>query len=135
VVCSAGLEGGDLEDLRRATGIHRIPIRHRRTPAIRYPFEYIAFFLAALLVVSALALRRRYDVVQVDNLPDHLVFVTLVPRLRGSRVVFNMFELMPDMLASRYPRGLRRGLFHIARWVERAATAWSHHVIVVNQDC
>jgi glycosyltransferase involved in cell wall biosynthesis len=135
VVCSAGLEGGDLEDLRHAMGIHRIPIRHRRTPAIRYPFEYIAFFLAALGVVSALGLRRRYDVVQVDNLPDHLVFVTLVPRLRGSRVVFNMFELMPDMVSSRYPRGLHRGLFHVARWIERAATAWSHQVIVVSQDC
>jgi glycosyltransferase involved in cell wall biosynthesis len=135
VVCSAGEEGGDLRDLRPAMGIHRIPVRHRRTPAIRYPFEYCAFFLAALFVVSALALRRRYDVVQVDNLPDHLVFVTLVPRLRGARVVFNMFELMPDMVASRYPRGLKRGLAHIARWVETAAMGWSQHVIVVSQDC
>jgi glycosyltransferase involved in cell wall biosynthesis len=135
VVCSSDTEGRDLSDLARAVRVREIPIRHRRKPAIRYPFEYGAFFLAALFVVSALSLRRRYDVVQVDNIPDHLAFVTAVPRLRGARVVFNMFELMPDMVASRYPRGLWHGLAHVAHWLERAATGWSHHVIVVSQDC
>jgi glycosyltransferase involved in cell wall biosynthesis len=135
VVCSAGAEGIDLTELAQAVWIHQIPIRHRRKPVIRYPFEYCAFFLTALWTANKLALRCRYDVVQIDNLPDHLAFAAPVARLRGARVVFNMFELMPEMVAARYPRGPRHGLAHVAGWIERAATGWSHHVIVVSQDC
>jgi glycosyltransferase involved in cell wall biosynthesis len=135
VVCSADTAGQKLDDLPSAIRIYEVPIRHRRKPAIRYPFEYSAFFLAAFAMVSALALRRRYDVVQVDNLPDHLAFVTPVARWRGARVVFNMFELLPEMVASRYPRGARRGLVWIARVIEAAATGWADHVIVVSRDC
>jgi glycosyltransferase involved in cell wall biosynthesis len=135
VVCSADTAGQKLHDLPPAIRIYEVPIRHRRKPAIRYPFEYSAFFLAAFGMVSALALRRRYDVVQVDNLPDHLALVTPVARWRGARVVFNMFELLPEMVASRYPRGARRGLVWIARAIEAAATGWADHVIVVSRDC
>jgi glycosyltransferase involved in cell wall biosynthesis len=135
VVCSAdtGVEG--VAELPPGIRIYEIPVRHHRKPAIRYPFEYSAFFLAALAIVSTLALRRRYEVVQVDNLPDHLALVTPVARWRGARVVFNMFELMPEMVASRYPRGALHSLVWVALMMERAATMWADHVIVVSQDC
>src|SRR5205807_184718 len=135
VVCSADTGVQEVADLPAGIRIFKVPVRHRRKPAIRYPFEYSAFFLAALGIVSALALRRRYDVVQVDNLPDHLALVTPVPRWRGARVVFNMFELMPEMVAARYPRGGLRGLVWVARGIEAAATRWADHVIVVSQAC
>jgi glycosyltransferase involved in cell wall biosynthesis len=135
VICSAGVEGRELTDLSQVVRIHIVPIRHRRKPAIRYPFEYLGFFLMAFGMASALSLRHRYDVVQVDNIPDHLAFVTPLPRLRGARLVLNMLEVMPEMVASRYPDGFLHGLVNIARWVERAATSWSDHVIVVSQDC
>jgi glycosyltransferase involved in cell wall biosynthesis len=50
-------------------------------------------------------------------------------------VVFNMFELMPEMVASRYPRGALHSLVWVALMMERAATMWADHVIVVSQDC
>jgi glycosyltransferase involved in cell wall biosynthesis len=135
VVCSADTGVQEVAELPAGIRIFKVPVRHRRKPAIRYLFEYSAFFLAALGIVSALALRRRYDVVQVDNLPDHLALVTPVARWRGARVVFNMFELMPEMVAARYPRGGLRGLVWVARGIEAAATRWADHVIVVSQDC
>jgi glycosyltransferase involved in cell wall biosynthesis len=135
VVCSADTGVQEMTDLPAGVRVFEVPVRHRRRPAIRYPFEYTAFFLAALGMVSWLALRRRYDVVQVDNLPDHLALVTPVARWRGARVVFNMFELMPEMVAARYPKGGLRGLVWVARAIEAAATRWADHVIVVSQDC
>src|SRR5438093_938582 len=85
--------------------IYGFPMWQRRSPAIWYPLQYLAFFAWALFVVSGLALRRRYDVVQVDNIPDLLVFSTLVPRLRRMPIVFFMYELMPEMTATRLSLG------------------------------
>jgi glycosyltransferase involved in cell wall biosynthesis len=135
VVCSRDTGVREPADLPPGIRIYEVPVRHKRKPAIRYPFEYTAFFLAALGIVSALALRRRYEVVQVDNVPDHLALVTPIARWRGVRVVFNMFELMPEMVASRYPTGALSGLVWVARGIEAAATRWADHVIVVSQDC
>jgi len=135
VICSAGVGGVQRTDARSGLRVHWVPIRHRRRPLVRYPWEYAAFFVAALALASGLASRRRYAAVQVDNLPDFLIFTTLVPRLRGARVVFNMFELTPEMVAGRFGQRAPRVLGWLARRLESAATGWSDQVIVVSEEC
>jgi glycosyltransferase involved in cell wall biosynthesis len=135
LVCSASPAGSARPEPRPGLRVYRIPVRHRRRPMIRYPLEYAAFFIAASGVVSWLGLRRRYVAVQVDNLPDFLVFATPVPRWRGARLVFNMYELTPEMTAARFGGPLGRSLVRVTRWVERVATRWADHVIVVSRPC
>ena len=105
--------------------IYGFPMWQRRSPAIWYPLQYLAFFAWALFVVSGLALRRRYDVVQVDNIPDLLVFSTLVPRLRRMPIVFFMYELMPEMTATRLSLGASDRGLRLVYLLERAATRWA----------
>jgi glycosyltransferase involved in cell wall biosynthesis len=135
VVCAAGGREDPEAVGWAGVRVHRLPIRHRRGSAIRYPLEYAAFFLAAFAVAGALGLRRRYAAVQVDNLPDLLVFAAAIPRLRGARVVFTMYELTPEMVAARFPGWLGRALVAVARLMEAAATRWADHVIVVSRPC
>jgi glycosyltransferase involved in cell wall biosynthesis len=136
LVCAAAPpDHREPEVARPGLRVYRVPIRHRRRPAIRYPLEYGAFFLAALGLTTTLGLRRRYAAVQVDNLPDFLVFAAAVPRWRGARLVFNMYELTPEMVAARFQGRLGRSLVRVARWMEKAATRWADHVIVVSRPC
>lgn len=118
-------------------GLRIYPIRmeHRRTPALRYALEYAVFFLRALPRVCELALRRRYDVVQVDNVPDFLVFAAWLPRLRGARVVLFMYELMPEMTSARLGLSEAHWLVRCMRWLERGATGWADQVITVSAAC
>jgi len=136
VVCPVNPVRDD-DVIDRATGlrVYRIPIRHRRGSAIRYVFEYAAFFVAAFGIATVLGVRRRYVVVQVDNLPDLLVFAGAVQRLRGARLVFTMYELMPEMVAARFPSRIGRALVTVAHLIENAATRWADNVIVVSQPC
>jgi len=133
VVCTAGPRRD--EPAPAGVRVHRIPIRHRRGGVARYALEYAAFFLAALAVVSALGLRRRYAAVQADNLPDLLVFAAAVPRLRGARTVLTLYELTPEMAGARFGGRAGRALVAVARLVEAAAARWADHVIVVSQPC
>lgn len=133
VVCPSG--PGGAAPAVPGVRVHRIPIAHRRGSAIRYPFEYAAFFTAALALAAWLGLRRRYAAVQVDNLPDLLVFAAAVPRLRGARVVLTLYELTPEMVAARFPGRSGRALVRCARLMEAAATGWADHVIAVSEPC
>ena len=136
LICSAGRTADDrLSRHQPGLRVFRVPIRHQRRPLIRYPLEYAGFFLAAVAVASLLGLRRRYAAVQVDNLPDSLVFSGVVPRLRGARLVFNMYELTPEMVAARFRHRGGALLVRMARLLEGAAIRCSSHVIVVSQPC
>src|SRR6476619_4018442 len=48
----------------------RLPLQHHRGGVARYLLEYALFFLAAAGVLTWRHLRRRYDVVQVNTMPD-----------------------------------------------------------------
>jgi glycosyltransferase involved in cell wall biosynthesis len=112
-----------------------IPFRQRRTHAIWYPVHYASFFVWALVAASMLALRRRYDAVEVDNTPDFLVFTAVVARLRHMRIVLFSMELMPELTAARLRVGPRALPVRIATRLERAAIAWADHVITVSEPC
>jgi glycosyltransferase involved in cell wall biosynthesis len=60
-------------------------------------FDYLSFALLASMKVTALHLRRRFDVVQVNNMPDFLVFAAVVPKILGAKVVSMMYEPTPEL--------------------------------------
>ncbi len=67
-----------------------------------YLFDYAAFFILASLKLAQLSLKKRYDVIEVQTMPDFLVFVTLFPRLLGSKVIFYMFENTPRIVRLKF---------------------------------
>lgn len=141
------LEGGAQVDLvctgdapanaptRPSLRIHRVHLDHRRTSRLRYVVEYFGFFFASLPTVWWWSVRNRYDTVQVDNMPDFLVFSAVVARVRGARVVLCLFELMPELTAVRLGLSSGHPVVRVVRALEWMALAWSDHVIAVNQAC
>jgi len=113
VICQRGSDEPARERHDRLA-VHRLPIRRRRRGVANYLLEYGAFLVAAAVVAAAKHVRRRYDVVQTNSLPDCLVFAGIVPRLLGARVLLDLHECMPEFfemkyrLAARHPcvRGL-----------------------------
>jgi len=116
-------------------GVHvrRLPVEHHRGGLLRYVWEYAAFFVLALLTVAVLHLRRRFRVVEVDNMPDPLVFAALVPKLTGARVIFYVFDNVPDLLA--HERGLPpdHRTVRLLALVERLAAAFADRVLVTQE--
>ena len=85
--------------------IHRLPITHRRGGIARYLFEYVAFPLMAAVYLAWLDRRRRFELVQVNTLPDWLVFAALVPRLRRVPVLLDLQEITPEFFQSKFGKG------------------------------
>ncbi|MGH2716043.1 MAG: glycosyltransferase, partial [Thermoleophilaceae bacterium] len=92
----------------RRERLGRVTVRRLRLPLgrsegrARYLLQYAAFGVAAAVVVSAIQCRRRYDVVQVNSMPDVLVFAAAVPRLLGARVLLDLHESMPEFFEVKY---------------------------------
>ena len=120
VIC---LKERDDPGRKQAEGVrvHRIPIAARRGGQLRYLLEYAVFFLAAMMLVTALHFRRRFDLVQVHSMPDFLVFAAIVPRLLGARVLLDLHESMPEFYAVKFATGMRHPSVRLLAWMEQAA--------------
>ncbi len=113
--------------------VYRLPVAHRRGSVLRYAWEYGAFTTLATLTVAALHLRRRFAVVEIDNMPDSLILAGLFPKITGAKLVFYIFDNMPELLA--YLRGwpLNHPLVRLLGWVERAAAGLADRVMVPHE--
>ena len=100
-----------LEEVINKVFVHRLPLKRKKTSTAQYVFDYLSFAFLASIKVTGLHLKRRFDVIQVNNMPDLLVFAAIVPKLLGAKVVSMMYEPTPelweDKRRSRPPRLLK----------------------------
>jgi glycosyltransferase involved in cell wall biosynthesis len=110
--------------------VYRLPLRHHRGSVPLYLFDYIVFFVLAFFKLAQLSLRKRYDVVEVNTMPDFLVFVTVFVRLFGTKVILYMFENMPALFISSFRIGPSHMVVRLLRFIEKISASYAHHVIV-----
>ena len=114
--------------------IYRLPVRRdeKRGAAIQF-LEYLAFFTLAFVQLTLLHFYRRYQVVQVHNLPDFLVFAALAPRLMGAVVILDLHDLMPEFFISRFGGDMDSLPVRLVRWQEQLSCRFASHVITVSK--
>ena len=115
--------------------IYRLPLRHTRGGApVRYLMEYGAFFALAACSVAALHVRRRYRLVQVNSLPDALVFAAAVPRLVGARLLLDLQECMPEFFATKFGTSLRHPAVLLITALEQLSIRFADLVITPTEQ-
>lgn len=94
--------------------------------------QYLRFFFLSAIRVTKLHFQKQYNTIQVHNLPDFLVFCTLVPKLLGVPIILDLHDLMPEFYAGRF--GQNKSLIAaLIRWQERLACRFADHVITVSE--
>jgi glycosyltransferase involved in cell wall biosynthesis len=115
--------------------VRRLPLRHRAGAGLpRLLAEYGAFFAMAAALVTVRHLRRRFDVVQVNSVPDALVFCALGPRLLGARILLDLQEPMPEFFATRFGAGLRHPAVRVIAALEQASIRFAHAAVTVTEQ-
>lgn len=110
--------------------IYRVPMRRGmgNSLPIRILQWFYFLFLAGMLV-AWLHIRRPYAIMHVHNMPDFLVFAALLPKLLGAKVILDVQDISPELLASQAKGSLRTLLVRLAVWQERLSIAFAHHVV------
>ena len=123
------------EETIEGVHVHRLPVGHRRGKILRYLWEYNAFFVLASWKVSRMHFRRRFAAVQVNTMPDYLVFAALVPKLRGARVVLHLHEPVPELFATMFGgRWYTSGFVALVETVEAMAISFADHCLTVTEE-
>lgn len=123
-----------LVDVHNGVHIYRTPKLWGRKPGFfGQLFEYLEFFWQAVLEINRLHRQHRYDVIQAHNVPDFLVFTSLLPRLSGTRVILDLHDLMPEFYQARTGKSSGSFIVRLVRLQEQLCCKYAHHVITVTE--
>jgi glycosyltransferase involved in cell wall biosynthesis len=126
-------EAGANEYVLDGVNVYTIGLGKKRGSLLRYFFEYSAFFVWALVKVPILMRRRRYAVVDVNTLPDFLIFAPIVARWMGAKLVLDMHEITPEFYISKYGIPEKSAVLRLLKFLERISFSFADHVITINE--
>ena len=123
-------------DPKRETvnGVHvrRVPLRRRRGGVFGYLLQYATFLIAALGILAARSLTRRYDLVHVHNMPDVLVLSALIPKVLGAKVILDLHDPMPELMMTIFGLERESGAVRMLRRLEKRSIAWADLALTTN---
>ena len=131
VICLKG-DSEPKNEIVDGVQIYRLPLQRRRTRKLRYIWEYFCFFTLSFFSLSLLYLRNQYKVIHVHNMPDFLVFSSLLPRLCGSKIILDLHDPMPEVFMAKYNVGINHPIIRFIIKLEKYSIKYSDLVITPN---
>ena len=115
-------------------GVHvrTLALGKKRGSLTRYFFEYAAFFFWTMVRVPSQMLRRRYAVVDVNSLPDFLIFAPIVARWMGAKLILDLHEITPEFYMSKYGIAENSFTIRLLAWLEKISVRFADRVLTIN---
>lgn len=113
---------------------YRVNISKSRSSKRKYIFLYASFFIRSFFLLNRLFLKNRYAVIHVHNMPDFLVFLSVIPKLFGSKVILDLHDPTPEMLVTKFAEDRDSWLTKMLKWQERASIRFAHKIITTNKS-
>jgi len=114
--------------------LHRASKEKPRGGARAYLSGNARFLAGAARKVSELAREEPFDLVEIHNMPDALVFAAWRPKLRGTPLILNFHDTFPELFATLFDRSPRHPLVRLVRVEERISAALADGLIFVTPE-
>jgi len=125
-------EGGRAEYTLNGVHVRTMALAKKRGTLARYFFEYATFFLWVLIQVTAQMRKRRYVVIDVNSLPDFLIFAPMLARWMGAKLVLDLHEITPEFFRSKYGIEEKSWTIHTLTYLEKISVKYADRVITIN---
>lgn len=126
-------EGAPLFESVDGVNLYRVQTRQRNERHwIDYMIRVARFMFVSAFVLSRKHLSKSYDIIHVHSVPDLLVFVALLPKLLGAKVILDIHDILPEFFASKFGVSKRSLKFKLLLLAEYLSVRFSDHVIIAN---
>ena len=122
------------EEIIYGVNTFRVNLAKSRSSKRKYIFLYANFFIRAFFLINWLFLKKHYSVIHVHNMPDFLVFLGIVPKLFGSKIILDLHDPTPEMLMTKFADGKDSKLTKLLKWQEKVSIKFAHRVITTNKS-
>jgi glycosyltransferase involved in cell wall biosynthesis len=113
--------------------VYTLSLGKQRGSLARYALEYAVFFLWALVRVTLLMRTRRYVAIDINTLPDFLVFAAVPARWMGAKLILDMHEITPEFYMSKYGISQDSWLVRLLEYQEKISFKCADYVITITE--
>ncbi|HXP87586.1 MAG TPA: glycosyltransferase family 4 protein [Bryobacteraceae bacterium] len=113
--------------------VHTVSLGKKRGSLVRYFYEYFAFFLWVFVRIPILMRRRHYAVIDVNTLPDFLIFAPILGRWMGAKLLLDMHEITPEFFMSKYGIGENTFAIRTLKFLEKISLQFADQVLTINK--
>lgn len=113
---------------------YRVNISKSKSSRRKYILLYASFFIRSFFLLNRLFLINRYAIIHVHNMPDFLVFLGVIPKLFGSKVILDLHDPTPEMLITKFAEERDSWLTKMLKWQEKASIKFAHKIITTNKS-
>lgn len=107
--------------------------RYRGSSAMMYLVKYFLFFFLAFFLLASRHLKKPYQIIQIHTMPDFMVFVAIIPKLLGAKVVLDVHDLMPELYQSKFGLHKAHWLIRFITWIEQRSIGFADRAIAVHK--
>jgi glycosyltransferase involved in cell wall biosynthesis len=112
--------------------VRTLSLGKKRGSIARYFFEYAVFFVWVFIRVPMGMLNKQYSVIDVNSLPDFLIFAPLMARWMGAKLVLDLHEITPEFYMSKYGIPEKSWTIWLLTYLENISVKFADRVITIN---
>jgi glycosyltransferase involved in cell wall biosynthesis len=132
VICLRGPNEIPVEKFGLVTAMRITRQPDNKETFLRYLFSSLRFALLAFVHFSRQSLGTRYDVLQVHNMPDFLIFAGLLHRIGGKPLVLDLHDLSVELFRSKWKSKEKTPLETLVKLGEKASCAFADRLITTS---
>ena len=133
MICLRDYEKGEIKNEKvHGVNVYRLNLSKSRESRYMYLYLYVNFFIRAILKLSVLYLKERYEIVHIHNMPDFLVFTALLPKLMGSKIILDLHDPSPEVYETKFGLSRKHSFIMFILWQERISIRFADKLITTN---
>jgi glycosyltransferase involved in cell wall biosynthesis len=114
---------------------HRIFNTYNKESFGVYIFVSLSFLFLSFIKLVILSFKKKYDLLQVHNMPDFLVFAGIAFKIKRIPIILDVHDLTLELFNDKW-NGKKYLLFNpIIKFTEKISYKFSDHIITVNEIC
>jgi glycosyltransferase involved in cell wall biosynthesis len=126
-------DGQPSHEVLRGVNVYRIQRRIKNEKGeLSFLYRLLKFLIVSSIFLTKQHLKKAYQVIHVNNIPDFLVFAALFPKLLGAKVILDIHDIVPELYAEMFNQTKNSFLFKSLVAVEKASCTFADHVIIAN---
>ena len=134
IICKPSLGQNKIEKFGNVTA-YRIMNVARKESMKGYIFSSFIFLVSAFIRIQILDFKRHYQLIQVHNMPDYLVFAGVIQKLKKIPIILDIHDLTVELFEEKWPASKHKLLMLIVKYGENISCRFADKIITVTETC
>lgn len=114
--------------------IYFISKKYRGDNKLFYLFSYLFFFSKCFFSVTIKYFQKKYSIFHINNQPDFLVFIPIIAKIFGSKIILDLHDIMIAVVISKFESSERSLTYRVTKFQTKISVKFCDTLIFADHS-